>query len=309
MSRYLSPKLVIAEAWEITREYKKELFWYGFIPAFFGVIVGTVYISYQIVSFRHFFLGDQDQIQYFQIFQNVWDYLKSGNAPLGFIIAGVIIVLLGYIFSPVLCTGSLIFLIERIKKGEPPEKGVPAGLFSFLYIFEYGAIKNAVSPKTFITESSFMLRNLKTGFFVLISPLLGFFMILGIIALFLFAYVPQSIVLQKRGLMPSIGKSTRLSCTYFTETLGLFLLFLLIELRILLNIVIILVLPFVVIGITGLFSSTLLSGVGITITLIVGLVLITITAMISGTLEIFSTAIWTIAFHTLTGDEEKQTEL
>lgn len=45
-------KEIISQAWEITNEEKSKLFAYGFIPSFFGVIVGMVYLAYQVNAFR-----------------------------------------------------------------------------------------------------------------------------------------------------------------------------------------------------------------------------------------------------------------
>ncbi len=309
MSRYLSPKLVIAEAWEITRDHNKRLFWYGFIPAFFGMIVGTVYVLYQAVAFRHYFLGEKDKVNYLEIFSRAWDFIFTSQIPTWLIITVAVITLIGYVFFPVFSRGALVFLIEKIIKGEEPEKEIQTGFMRFIPLFEYSAVKNAVDPKSFFTEASFVLRNLGSGLFRLFLIPLIVFSFFGLIALFFFAYVPQIIVLQREGLMTGITRSSKLAFTYFTETLTLFLLFLLIELRVLINIIIILFLPIAVFAISGFFAAKLLTGVGIVLSVIVGLILLTFASLLSGTLEIFSVAIWTIAFHTLTPDEEKTTKL
>ena len=309
MSKYLSPKLVVAEAWDITREHKKELFWYGFVPEFFGMIVATVYIMYQVVAFRHFFLQEEDTVKYGEIFQKFWDFISAEGTPTVSLVIIAIVVLIAYFVLPVFCKSSLIFLIEKIQKGEDLEKGIQVGFMRFIPMFEFGAVKNAASIKAFLTESSFVVRNLGPGMFQLLLPVMIVLTFFGLVAQFFFAYTPQAIVLNKTGLMASIAKSSRLSFDYFTETLRLFILILLIELRVFLNIAIILFLPVAVFAITGLFATTVLKGVGIFLAGIVALLLISGAAFISGTLEIFSTAIWTIAFHKLTPNEEKITEL
>ncbi len=308
MSKYLSPKLIIAEAWEMTKEHKKELFWYGFVPAFFGMIVSTVYVLYQFFAFRHFILGERDTLKYGQILQEAWQVIRHTGGLPWFIIVFAAIVLIGYFFVPAFCRGALVFLIEKIKKGEVPEKGFQAGLFRFLSVFEFGAISGFASPFSFLTEASFVLRNVP-ALFPLLAPILIILMFFGLIALFLFAYVPQAIILQRGHLMNSVAKSAHLSLHFFSETFRLFLLFLLIELRVLLNIIIILFLPVVVLAITSLFASTFLRGFGMVLSGLVVLFLLSVASTISGTLEIFSTAVWTLAFHQLTPEEEKTTEL
>src|SRR5687767_5334595 len=106
MSRHLSPKLVIAEAWELTREHKKELFWYGFIPSFFGMIVGAGYMLYQIFSTRHTILGERDTFNYKQLIGRGWDFLWADGTPTWLFLALGVIVLIGYFFIPVFCKGS-----------------------------------------------------------------------------------------------------------------------------------------------------------------------------------------------------------
>lgn len=306
MSKYLSPKLVVAEAWDITREYKKELFWYGFIPAFFGLIIGTVYVLYQVTAFKHFFEGEK--VDYLDIFSHIWNFVFADGSPTALLIIGAIIVLISYLVIPTFAKGALVFLIEKINKGEDMEKGIQAGFTRFVPIFEFAAIRNSAAPMSFVIEGAFIYRHL-TGFFPLLFPLLLIFSLFGLIALFFFAYTPQVIVLQRKGLMHSIGESSRISFTYFTETLSLFFLILLIELRVLLNIVIILFIPVVVVAISGFFATKLLTVIGIILATIAGLILLSLAAFISGTLEIFSSAIWTIAYHRLTPGVDKNTTI
>lgn len=309
MSKYLSPKLIIAEAWELTRDHKKELFWYGFIPAFFGMIIGSIYMLYQVVALRNFFLNEQDTAAYGEIFQQTWDFITAESSPTGLLMVLTLFILLGYCTIPIFAKSSLILLIEQIKKGETRENGVQVGFLRFFPMLGFTAMRNMASPLSFLTEGSFVLRHLRGGLFWLLTPLLSLFILLGLVVLFFFSYVPQTIVLQKKGLIASIAKSAKLSFTYFSETFRLYLLILLIELRVLINIAFILVLPFIIVAISGFFSSTLFHGLGIVLSVIVGIILLSIAATISGTLEIFSTAIWTLAFHSLTPDEEKQTKL
>lgn len=308
MSKYLSPKLVVAEAWELTKDYKKQLFWYGFIPAFFGMLVGTVYVLYQIAAFRHFILQEQDTVDYGAIFQQSWEFLIADGTPTTLIIILALITLLGYFIIPVICKSALIFYISKIQKGEDMEKGVQVGLLRFLPLFEFTLLSSAASPKSFFTEASFIMRNLGTGMFRLLMPVFIVFTVFGLVALFFFAYAPQMIVLEKKGPISAVSSSAKLVFNYFSETFRLFLLIMLIELRVLLNIAIILLVPVVVVWITGLFAA-FLQGFGIFLAGVSALFLISLAAVISGTLEIFSTAIWTIAFHKLTPSEEKITEL
>lgn len=306
VSKYLSPKLVVSQAWDITRQYKRRLFWYGFIPALLGMLVGTVYVLYQVVAFREYFYGD---VEYREIIEQALGFLLADGTPTLLLIGVVILVLIGYVTVPIFCKCSLVFLVEKILKKEDLEAGVRIGFMRFMPMFEFGALKNAISPTSFLSQISFALRNLG-GFFQLLIPVFVVLMVFGVVGLFFFAYVPQVIVLQRKTLMEAVSASTRLTFRYFSETLRLFLLLLLIELRVLVNIAIILFLPVGIVTIMGLFGSAIwLQGIGILVSGVVGIVLICAAAFISGVLEIFSTAIWTIAFHTLTPDEEKQTEV
>ncbi len=310
MSKYLSPKLIIAEAWELTREHKKQLFWYGFIPAFLGMIVGTVYVIYQIVAFRHAVLQERDTIEYGELFQVAWNFLTAEGTPTGTLIILAIIVCLGYITVPVFCKSSLIFLIKKIKTGEDLEKGIQVGFLRFMPMFEYGALKNFASPFSFFTESSFVFRSLGPGMFRLLLPVFIILAFFGLIALFFFAYVEQIIVLKKKGVMASIADSSKLAFNYFSETLRLFLLILLIELRVFFNIAIILLLPFTVFGIMSFFTAmSITKGIGVAVAGIVVFAMISVASAIYGTLEIFSTAIWTLAFDKFATHETEDTEL
>ena len=227
--------------------------------------------------------------------QNVWNIIGHSTATISISILFLFIVLGGWFFAPMLCRAAITHLVAQAWRGEEMEKGFPTALFRFFPLFEVTAVKRALSPISFFTEFSFITRNL-SGAAALLTPLLLFFGGVGIVLLFFLTYATQAIVLEDAAFTAAIKKSFSTVIEHFTKTLKILILFFLVELRVLINILLILAVPIIIAGTSSIFAGFFSDTIGIGIGLFVLFLLILLTAYVSGILFVFSEAIVTVAF-------------
>lgn len=214
-------------------------------------------------------------------------------------------IFLGWFFAQILCRAILTRKISSIWRGEKSEKEVSKTFSGFLPLFEMAILKKVLSPITFFTEFSFLFRYLSQRGDFLFLP---FFLIgvVGIVILFLLSFTTQMIILRGKNTLESVLLSFQLVFSYFWKIFHVFLLFLLVEVRVFLNILLVLLFPMLLIGGTGFFAIFLSEKIGLLLSLCILLFFTVIASYIGGILFVFSEAIWTVAF--LRFSEEKQKE-
>lgn len=298
----LRAKKIVIDAWHITNTHK-QLLKYGFISSLLGIVVGGVYVFYQINAFKNSKLFQEQEN--FGLYTNLVTFAKNHPQFFFWFLLVAIITFFCYMFVPMICQATITHLVAKIYKGEKPEHGLSTALFRFLPLLETFAVKATVKPQTFFTEWSFVIRNLGPGVAKLLMPVFIIGLFIGVLALFLLIFTTPLVVIKKENFSQSVRDSGKLVIRNLGTTFSLFLIFLLIELRVLLNVAVILFLPVAILAITGLFATLVLKTIGIFVAVFVGIILISLTAFITGTLEVFSTAIWTIAFVEFAKNEEK----
>lgn len=290
-------KQIIAEAWKITNEHKKKLFKYWFFPSFFTVIIWVVYISYQIQAFRHSieFWWNWD-VDFFWIVNTVWEWIVAHKWLSSFLIFFSFFSFLMYIFSPIICDAVLIHYIAQIKLWKTPQWWLSVAFNKFFHLFELSAMLSPFHFITFITESSFIIRNFWLKTWMIILPILTLILIIWVVIHFLFAFSQQDIVLQDKEAIWSIRWSTSLVLWNIRDAFFLWGILLVIIVRIFLNMILILFIPLVFIFITQLFTLLSLNWLWIIIWLIVWVWLIWASAYLLAWFSIFTVAVWTISY-------------
>lgn len=291
-----SSREIVAEAWHLTIEHRSRLFRLGFVPAFFSILATAIYVYYQVQAFRYspiFSEGDE----HFQIefALRMFDFITQSTVVLIVSLLAIITLLIGWFFAPMLCRAAITHLVAQAWRGEKVEHGFSSALFHFFPIFEIALLKRGLAPLSFITEIAFIARNL-TGGLRLLSPLLLFFAAIGGIFLFFSLFTNQAIMLRDQGFAASISTSFKTVIQNFSQTLRILILFLLVELRVVVNVLIVLFLPIALAGLTGLFAGMVSDTVGMVIAIVFFLILIFLAAYLTGILFVFSEAMWTVAF-------------
>lgn len=295
-------KAIVKESWELTQS-NKGLLWLGSISAFITTIAGIVILIYQITSFQHsaLFGGHFD---YNELVGQAVTVIQN-HTFLSFLLVGIsIILLIIYMFVPLIINGALIDLISKIKQNRPLKGGVGKGIMCLFPMVKYHALISPFGLFSILMEISFILRlsGLEIMYFVL--PFFILFFLIGFIMIIIFSFADQYIILENSSFIAAMGHSTKLVLVNFRETIFLMLLMLLISVRIFINVILILLVPFLIITVSGYLASIMLAQIGTYIAIGVGVILLFLTAYFIGTLNVFTSAVWTLSFLEMRKEED-----
>lgn len=297
---------IVRKAWQITQVHLKKLIWYGFTPAFFGVIVSSAYLAYQYNAFKHSVLFEPEATStMIGTAKTVWSMASLHPGISVTLVALGILVLLGYILTPPVFRGTLIYALMKIRKYESIEGSVEIGIRRFFPMFEFALLVGAFSITTLFTESSFILRWWGENVFFIALPILLFIGMAGLIISFLFTYSEYFIILKKHSLIKSLMESTVLVIANLKKTILVFVLMLLIGARIVLNVLLVLLIPMMVVGVTSYLATVFLSTFGMIFIGLAGFGVLIISSYLLGLFHIFATAVWVLTFAALTERHEE----
>ena len=157
----------------------------------------------------------------------------------------------------------------------------------------------SVSPHYSLNHLSFFVGGGENIFFVAL-PILLFVAMAGLIISFLFTYSEYYIVLRDYSLVKSIMESAILVIANLKKTILVFVLMLLIGARIVLNVLLVLLIPMMVVGVTSYLATIFLSTLGMVFIGLVGFAILIVSSYLLGLFHIFATAVWVLTFAELT---------
>jgi len=289
-------KEIIQESWHITKEYKTKLFKYWFFPSLFTAIIWVVYVTYQVFAFKHseFFWGNWSEL--FSIALQLLDWVKVHWGLSTLIVILAFFSFLFYILSPSLCEWALIHYLTQAKTWKKLQWGLQTWFNRFFPLFEIWALLSPFHFITFMTEWSFLIRNFWPSSMAFTFPLLWIMLFMWVIINFLFVFANQYIVLENDDIISAMKKSTSLVLWNIRESFFLWTFLLIIIIRIFINLFLILLVPLMFIFILNLFSKFSLYLVWLWIWIIIWAVMIYSVAYLLAWFNIFTTALWTLAF-------------
>lgn len=300
-------KAVISDSWKYTQEHKKLIRWFGFVPALFTTTVGIGTLLYQFFSFKESFLfGNEDGSFAGSVVKFIWEFIQAHLSwTMPFVIMAVAFGII-YFLLPTLCEAAAIQVIARHKNGQKAglSDGIRHGAMSFLALIEYHALVKTFSFMFILFEMSFVVRNLGLDLFLLLLPVFGLFMVFGLVLTLLFTYADFYIVIDREGVFAAMKKSARLVIMHWKHTFLITILMLIIGVRIILQVVLVFLVPFLIILVTGYLSVILAPAASILIGGGLGLIGLVIAAYLNGVVDIFSYAVWTYTFLELSSEKE-----
>lgn len=301
---------IIRDSWALTRENKRFIWWFAFIPALFATVFAIGYMCYQAAAFyvSPFFndtaihaksvptLIIEEAIKIFSFNTGIGVFLT--------VLAGICALI--YLLLPVFTQGALIQLVAHVRIGENVSvlRGLSFGLSRFLQLFEYSMLVRTFSFFGILTEVSFAARNLGPETLTIFGWVFGLFLIISLLLTLLFTYSEYYIVIDKSGVFESMLASGGLVIRQLHHTIFMFILMVIISFRIIINIVVALLIPLLVIGPIFLFASITMTAVGVVIGSIIGLIALYFASYFLGVFHVFATAVWTFTFLELTTEEE-----
>ncbi len=302
-------RAIISEAWALTQENKKLIWYFAFVPAILSTIVTIVYLGYQALSFWNspYINPNADHSSVigliFRGFVNIFENNPGFGALLVFL--GVILFIV-YTLLPVFTQGALIQLTVKIRAGHKVSimEGISFGFNRFLQLLEYDLLIKTFSLFGILTEASLVFRTLGPDAFAIFGWIFLLFIIVGLFFTLLFTYSESYLVIDKKGVFDSILASSGLVFRQWQHTLFMLLLMAIISVRIVINILVALLIPALIIAPIFLFASLTLTTIGVIIGSLIGAVALYFTSYFVGVLHVFSTAVWTFTFLELTGEDE-----
>jgi len=289
----------ILEAWQFTQSNKKLIIWYGFLPAFITTVFGIGYVGYQIMAFKASPLFDNAPKSFgYTLATTIIDFFKTNFSFTVPVIITAIILLLIYLFIPVILESATIQLIARRKNGQKVTlgEGLQFGLLRFLQLFEYSLLMRTFSYVSITAEGAFILRNLGMDAFQTFLPVLIIAAIVALILHTLFTFTEYYIVIDEEGVMTSIFKSCTLVITNLQRTIMLVILMLIIGIRIVIQLVLVILIPAIVISGFAFFASTSLPYYAFYILGGLTFVFIVFASYLAAVVNIFAATVWTYTF-------------
>jgi hypothetical protein len=188
-------------------------------------------------------------------------------------------------------------------------KTISFGIQSFLSLTEYRVLTNAFHIGAYIMYVLLVRFYLRIYFpeSTLISDFMPVIVIIGIlvtISTIFLTYADYHLVIHKSQVIESIKKSATLVLFHFQETLLISVLLLLMVIRALLNMLLIFALPAIAVYIISFTQKLLPDTIALAVALTFIVVIFIWSVIISGTLLVFTTAVWTISFMELEKKKE-----
>lgn len=307
-------RAIIGEAWLITQENKKLIWWFAFVPSLLTFLLSMTYIVYQGFSlWTSPFIrkGAQENHLMSTLFENGLELFKQ-NPSLG--VLGIILLALGlitYLMLPVFSQGALIQLVARKRAGEPISvaRGISYGFNRFLQLFEYHTFIKTFSFVGILTEASFTFRIFGPEPFKIFGWIFLLFLIIALFLSLLLTYAEYYVIIDKEGMFKSIFKSSGLVLRQWHHTLFMLLLMSIIVVRVILNLLVAFLVPALIIAPIFFFTSITLAKIGVIIGALAGVVILYFASYFLGVFHVFTTSVWTFTFLDLTKAEANAIDL
>lgn len=290
MTNFLREKIIIP-TWEMVKEdsnWKK----FYFLPWVLSIIFLTTILVYQVIY------------TYVKIFQNedgkilkiILNFLET-KIGLEIAIWLVIFIILYFIFVPIF-DAWLIKYIDKKSKWEEMSKtdAFWRWLYKFLQIFEYN---NLFSPFKFLSIVNwylFIIRFIWIDYFEITTYIFSILLIFWIIINILFSYSKFFIVLEDKNVFQAIWESTKLAILNPKNTIKLFFIVFLLNIRVIINFLIFLAFPIVIVSAISYISIKFLLILTLIILISIFIFLIILMWYLTAVLEVFNTAIWYNAY-------------
>lgn len=288
---------LLADAWELTRRTPK-LTWFIFFPSLAGVFVFLVEAVWQYYLLATEF-GSIDQASSWIYLQQILQFILNSGL-VGWTIFGVLFVLFFNFLVPTWVHASLILSVqhraENVDKKFSLRRKIIEGFDQFVPLLE---LRGALLVFDFVSITMFVLslyRYYHDQWFWNVWPFLVGYAIVAIFVQIFVSFSSFYVVCEGVSFSQAIKKSICLVFMNFTETLWLVIMMALVNLRVIINAIVVLGVP------SGLiFLATYLGGsdwynLFVTIAVVFGIILIAASAYLTAVLEVFSTSFWERSF-------------
>lgn len=289
---------LLADAWALTRKTPK-LVWFIFFPSLAGVFVFLVEVVWQYYVLATEF-GNVDPSSGWAYLQVVVDFIMRSGLVGWTVFAALFIVFFSFLI-PTWVQASLILSVRH--RADNPEskfsirRKIIDGFDYFVPLLE---LRGALLVFDFLTVSLTVLSLYRYTHDLIawtsLWPLvIGYLLIVAVVQIFV-SFAAFYVVREDCGFSRAIKKSISLVFMHFTETLWLVLMMGLVNLRVIVNAVVVLGVPSGLIFLATYLSGSAWQSFFMTLAVVLGVFLIGASAYLTAVLEVFSTAFWERSF-------------
>ena len=290
---------IFKKAWEITTDdQNSRLFWFGFIPAFFTTLLSSISYSFKGYQYWTEFVAGgnvRDGISSFinSLFQF---FLENPGYGLLMILLGIIFFMC-YYFLPIIFHGGLIKILPKVLQKEPIKfrMGLVYGGRYFFKMFEFKALMSPFRLTWVFLTYSILKIFAPELLLPLAIPLFVWFVV-NVCANFLFIFVEYFIVHKDMMVLESLRASMKMVFLNIEDVALMIVLILLMELRMILNVIFILGIPLLLFFGLSFLSSTLLFNIGASVALLLGILLFLFISYLNAHITVFITSAWMLTF-------------
>lgn len=287
---------IIAQSWELTTSNTK-LKWLIFVPSFVAVFVFVLEVCWQLYLYLGEF-GVIDKALSINDITAIIDFLVENNL-LGWVIFGIVFVLLFTFVLSSWIEGALVLGV-RSKIKNPEErlsirKVILESTAYFFKLFEFNALQSTFSFWSFILFTATFYRYFHDSLFQVLWPFLVFYLLISLFITVFFSFAPYFIVLEEAPVGKAIKQSIGMVFLNFGQTMAIIGLMILVNFRILVNVLVVLGVPLGILFAFSYFASTWI----LVLAVIVGLILLGLAAYLTAIVEVFSRTVWVRSFQML----------
>ena len=292
-------KDIALRSWRLLSAHYDALLRYGLLPSALSVLAAGCFVTYQFFAFRSSGWLSEKEAEgvLFPLLKWLWEARPESPGMLALSLVALALLFISWFFVPMLCSAAVSRATQRILAGETDtRRSFRFSLRRFFPLFELEALRRVMSPISFFTEWSFLARNVGPGAGRLALPALVFFGILSLIGLFFLLLCTPLIVQQQERFIETAKRSAGLVLDNIGIVFRLVMLFLLIELRVLINAAAVVGIPLGVLCVAALLSGGALPGaLAVGLAVAFGLVGFCAATYISAVLFVFGNVMWTVA--------------
>ncbi len=281
---------IVIPAWEVIKnDYKVKRFY--FFPGLLSIISLTTILLYQsIYTYIVIFHKKEKALELIlQFFHS--DYFIE-------FIVWVGLFLIIYIFIiPIFEWGLIKYLDE--KKNWVQMNSLDSVWFwlsRFLPMFEYSNVFSEFKYISILNSYLFLIRFIWIEYIKYINYLIIFILMISTFINILFAYAKYEIVLKNKGVFQSIAISTQISILNLKNTLKLYILMFIINIRVLFNFLIFLFFPILIVIAVSYFTTKIFLAFAIIMILIMFIFFVLLIWYVTAVLEVFKIAVWYFAY-------------
>lgn len=287
----MTPREIIAAAWAITQRERAIRRW-GFVSSFLQLLLTVKLLGYQIYFLHSFLTGSK--VGLFDDFE--WLWASVSHTWFFIIVISFILLVIAEFIIPNMAVGAVIGLVAKAYRKEELKGGLVLATYNFFPILAIHEILFFASWATVLSFCSMALRYIEGTAKYLVIGVLVFFWLVSNILRFFFSFAPPAVVVKRVGIFEAMGQSFKLLLSYLPQIMFLLFLLLIISIRIFINACIVIVIPFIVAGVSVALTSFFSPIASYTVAGFTGVLLVGIASYLFCYVDVFKEAVWTIAY-------------